>query len=84
LDASLEALRLTRFEPIGSGSVQRHISEREDGISSATQGKGKKTETGLKIIQIDQDLRSDVAKSSAIFRAKQQSRLSERLRPKTS
>jgi len=31
-------------------------------MASAAQAKGKKTETGLQIIQIDQDLRSDVAK----------------------
>jgi HlyD family secretion protein len=39
-------------------------------IASAAQAKGKKIETGLQIIQVDQDMRSDVAKDLREIEAK--------------
>jgi len=53
--------------PINRLMTLERESVRLDGESNqlmalAAQAKGKKTETGLQIIQIDQDLRSDVAK----------------------
>jgi len=56
-----------KLVPINRVMTLEREAERLDGesnqlIASAAQAKGKKTETGLQIIQIDQDLRSDVAK----------------------
>lgn len=56
-----------KLVPINRVMTLEREAERLDGesnqlIASAAQAKGKKTEIGLQIIQIDQDLRSDVAK----------------------
>uniref|UniRef100_E6VQ13 Membrane fusion protein (MFP) family protein n=1 Tax=Rhodopseudomonas palustris (strain DX-1) TaxID=652103 RepID=E6VQ13_RHOPX len=56
-----------RLVPINRVMTLERESVRLDGesnqlIAAAAQAKGKKIETGLQIIQIDQDLRSDVAK----------------------
>lgn len=56
-----------KLVPINRVMTLEREAERLDGesnqlIAAAAQAKGKKTETGLQIIQIDQDLRSDVAR----------------------
>ena len=56
-----------KLVPINRLTALEREAERLDGesnqlIASAAQVKGKKSETGLQIIQIEQDLRSDVAK----------------------
>lgn len=64
-----------KLVPINKVMTLEREAERLDGESnqlaaSAAQAKGKKTETALQIIQIDQDLRSDVAKELREIQAK--------------
>lgn len=61
--------------PISRVTALEREAERLNGensqlVASAAQAKGKKTETSLQIIQIEQDLRSDVAKDLREIEAK--------------
>ena len=58
--------RLTALER----DAARIEGERNQLIAASAQSEGKVTETGLQIIQVDQDLRSEVAKDLAETRAK--------------
>lgn len=58
--------RLTALER----DAARIEGERNQLIAATAQSEGKVTETGLQIIQVDQDLRSEVAKDLADTRAK--------------
>ena len=55
--------------------------ERGSLVSTIAQTKGKITETELQILQIDQDLRTEVGKDLADIRGKTQSWWRRRLRP---
>src|SRR4051794_9431592 len=62
-------IQITRVTALERDAA-RLVGERGALVSSVAQGKGRITETELQILQIDQDLRSEVSKELAEIRAK--------------
>jgi HlyD family secretion protein len=63
---------------------ERLEGERGQLVASIAQVKGKMTETELQILQIDQDMRSEVGKDLADIRGKIAELVEKRLRPRIS